>query len=218
MATRNTTRTALRASLKQEDEALGERLPAAATGKTPPRSRKPAAPAKSSTSSAAATSKPAAPGAKPATRKPAAATKPPAKAAAAKTTAATRSPAARSNPAAAGKKPAARTTTASATVAPTPAVKQGKARAVAPAPEKPKSAATKVKREKIERDSFSMPMSEHKRIRKLREALDKAGRSATKSEVIRAGFALLASRSAAEIIVLLDALPRVTKGKSAKKR
>lgn len=75
----------------------------------------------------------------------------------------------------------------------------------------------KSKDEKVERDSFSMPASEHKRIKALREALGKHGVLASKSEVLRAGLALLATRDTAELATLIGALPKVAKGKRGKK-
>lgn len=76
--------------------------------------------------------------------------------------------------------------------------------------------AKKDKREKVVRDSFSMPASEHRRIRALREQLGKAGRLTSKSEVLRAGLKLLGERGAAELVALLDGLPPVIKGKRKK--
>ena len=73
------------------------------------------------------------------------------------------------------------------------------------------------KHEKVERDSFSMPAREHKRIKALREALGKDGVLASKSEVLRAGLALLAERDIAEVARLVAALPKVAKGKRARK-
>lgn len=75
----------------------------------------------------------------------------------------------------------------------------------------------KEKREKVVRDSFSMPASEHRRIKSLREELGKAGRLSSKSEVLRAGLHLLGQRSASELVALFDALPAVAKGKRSKK-
>lgn len=72
--------------------------------------------------------------------------------------------------------------------------------------------------EKVERDSFSMPASEHRHIKALREGLGRIGVLATKSEVLRAGLALLAEREPSEIARLIDALPKVAKGKRGKKR
>ena len=69
------------------------------------------------------------------------------------------------------------------------------------------------KLEKVERDSFSMPAREHKRIKALREALGKEGVLVSKSELLRAGLALLAERDTGEIARLVAALPKVAKGK-----
>ena len=81
-----------------------------------------------------------------------------------------------------------------------------------------KEKSEKEKSEKVARDSFSMPMGEHKRIKALRDALVKAGCEASKSEVLRAGVALLAGRGLGEIIQLISQLPKVPKGKRSKKR
>ena len=83
--------------------------------------------------------------------------------------------------------------------------------------EKPAEGERKDKHEKVERDSFSMPASEHKRIKALREALGKDGVLASKSEVLRAGLALLAEQDIAEVVRLVAALPKVAKGKRARK-
>ncbi len=73
------------------------------------------------------------------------------------------------------------------------------------------------KLEKVERDSFSMPAREHKRIKALREALGKDGMLVSKSELLRAGLALLAEHDTAEIARLVKALPKVAKGKRKKR-
>jgi hypothetical protein len=93
-------------------------------------------------------------------------------------------------------------------------------KARSPATEKTKPGKTKAdkdRHEKVARDSFSMPASEHKRIKALRDALAQAGYEASKSEVLRAGVALLASRGLGEIINLVGDLPKVPKGKRGKK-
>ena len=69
------------------------------------------------------------------------------------------------------------------------------------------------KGEKVERDSFSMPAREHKRIKALREALGEHGVLVSKSALLRAGLALLAERDTGEIARLVAALPKVAKGK-----
>ena len=73
------------------------------------------------------------------------------------------------------------------------------------------------KHEKVERDSFSMPAREHKRIKALREALGKEGVLVSKSELLRAGLALLAARDTGEIARLVAGLPKVEKGKRKKR-
>ncbi|MDD2875336.1 MAG: hypothetical protein PHG21_17080, partial [Azoarcus sp.] len=74
----------------------------------------------------------------------------------------------------------------------------------------------KEKAGKVVRDSFSMPKSEQAALKKLRTALARAGRLATKSEVLRAGLKLLGERSAKELVAVLDSLPVVIKGKGKK--
>lgn len=100
-----------------------------------------------------------------------------------------------------------------------PAVVAAAAEPIAPVlpPPRPAEAERKDKHEKVERDSFSMPASEHKRIKALREALGKDGLLASKSEVLRAGLALLAEQDIAEVARLVGALPKVAKGKRARK-
>ena len=85
--------------------------------------------------------------------------------------------------------------------------KQPKAKAEKPA---------KVVREKVVRDSFSMPKSEHAQLKALRETLAKAGRICTKSELLRAGVQLLLKESTASTKALVEGLVVVPKGKGAK--
>ena len=80
------------------------------------------------------------------------------------------------------------------------------------------SKAAPAKAGKIVRDSFSLPAAEQKGLKALRQTLEKAGRKASKSEVLRAGLALLATRPVAEIAATLDALPKVSKGGGKKKK
>ncbi|MBP6131440.1 MAG: hypothetical protein KA496_07825, partial [Thauera sp.] len=77
----------------------------------------------------------------------------------------------------------------------------------------PAAAGRRDKGEKVERDSFSMPAREHKRIKALREALGEHGVLVSKSALLRAGLALLAERDTGEIARLVAALPKVAKGK-----
>lgn len=88
----------------------------------------------------------------------------------------------------------------------------------APKAEKPAKVdkSAKASREKVVRDSFSMPKSEHAQLKTLRETLAKAGRICTKSELLRAGVQLLLKESPASTRALVERLSVVPKGKSAK--
>lgn len=77
-------------------------------------------------------------------------------------------------------------------------------------------AKSKEKRDKVVRDSFSMPKSEHGMLKDLRGALAKKGRICTKSELLRAGVQLVAAMKPADIIRTIDALTPVAKGKGKK--
>lgn len=185
MSTSRSTLSKLRETLKQEDSALSERLPAVAV---PPAVR-----AKAAQSGSTAAGKPAA--ARKGAR-PAAAPKPeprPEPGREAKRSAEAVPPRARPD----RKRPAR-----------TAAVADKKAKAGKEKPAKP---------EKVARDSFSMPAGEHKRIKALRAVLARAGCEASKSEVLRAGLALLAARDLNEVIRVIAALPKMAKGKRGKK-
>jgi hypothetical protein len=215
MSTRKNTQSALRASLKQEDAALTERLPAAEAATpaaapaaatvhvgsgeervtvAPPAAAqttvaRTAAPVKKASAAKTAAAKPAA---RPATKKAATVVK-------------------TARPAAAPGKAAASAAAKAAMPVAAPAVQASKPIIIE------SESGKKDKREKVMRDSFSLPASEHKRIKALREALGQSGRLASKSEVLRAGLALLSQRSTTEVVSLLDALPPVAKGKRSKK-
>jgi len=215
----NKTKSALRSALAQESEALEARLPdpapespvpavevaVAAALEVPAESGAPAVPAVAESASAEAVpvvdEKPKAAPVKAAKAAP--------KAAAPKT----------ATPKVA-KAPAKAVTTTEAVEKKAKAVKPEKS-AKAPKVEKPAKAAKVAKpvkpvREKVVRDSFSMPKSEHAQLKALRETLAKAGRICSKSELLRAGVQLLLKESTASSRALIDALVVVPKGKSAK--
>ena len=235
------TRSALRAALKQENASISERLredaqtavaellekvprPAAAASEPEAEPKAVAAaraeavePEKAVTAKAAVNAKAAAPkvaqarpAAKSRTVKPAAKAKPAAAEAvvAATTTVEPSVPAkgkvTRKAGAAAAKAPATATATTRKAVAKPVVAEAGEGK--------------KEKREKVVRDSFSIPASEHRRIKVLREQLGKAGRLSSKSEVLRAGLFLLGERSGPELAALMDRLPPVSKGKRSKKQ
>jgi len=215
----NKTKSALRSALAQESEALEARLPdpapespvpavevaEAAALEVPAESGAPAVPAVAEPASAEAVpvvdEKPKAAPVKAAKAAP--------KAAAPKT----------ATPKVA-KAPAKAVTTTEAVEKKAKAVKPEKS-AKAPKVEKPAKAAKVAKpvkpvREKVVRDSFSMPKSEHAQLKALRETLAKAGRICSKSELLRAGVQLLLKESTASSRALIEALVVVPKGKSAK--
>ncbi|MDX9887063.1 hypothetical protein [Thauera sp.] len=191
MSTASGTKSKLRETLKQEDAALAQRSRTARTARTAVTAAKPAAGAAAATTAEASVSAPAAADV-------IAPVLPPPKPAAARTTARPAVPKVKAGP------------------APAEAGKATEKPAEKPA-DKAAEAERKDKHEKVERDSFSMPASEHKRIKALREALGKDGVLASKSEVLRAGLALLAEQDVAEVARLVGALPRVAKGKRARK-
>jgi Arc/MetJ-type ribon-helix-helix transcriptional regulator len=96
------------------------------------------------------------------------------------------------------------------------APKAEKAEKPAKAPKAKAEKAVKPVREKVVRDSFSMPKSEHAQLKALRETLAKAGRICTKSELLRAGVQLLLKESTASTKALVEGLVVVPKGKGAK--
>ena len=117
----------------------------------------------------------------------------------------------RTSPTTAKKATAARkTTTATVTpgITPAPAIQAEVTPPLVTAPTKAKG--------KIVRDSFSLPKSEQESIKKLRTALEKAGRKTSKSEVLRAALDLLHSHDMTDIIARLNALPKVVKGSGKK--
>ena len=198
MSTASGTKSKLRETLKQEDAALAQR---SRTARTPAAGAKVGAKAANAAAATAAVELPVSASAAAEVIAP---VLPPPKPAAARTTARPAAP------------KAARATKVKAGPAPAEAAKAAEQPAEKPA-DRAAEAERKDKHEKVERDSFSMPASEHKRIKALREALGKDGVLASKSEVLRAGLALLAERDIAELARLVAALPKVAKGKRARK-
>ena len=215
----NKTKSALRSALAQESEALEARLPDPA-----PESPAPAVevaeaaalevPAESGAPAVPAVAEPASAEAVPVVdEKPKAA---PVKAA----KAAPKAAAPKTATPKVAKVPAKAVTTTEAVEKKAKAVKPEKS-AKAPKVEKTAKAAKVAKpvkpvREKVVRDSFSMPKSEHAQLKALRETLAKAGRICSKSELLRAGVQLLLKESTASSRALIEALVVVPKGKSAK--
>ena len=91
--------------------------------------------------------------------------------------------------------------------------------AAKPAPAKPASAATaeaKPPKIKLVRDSFTIPRTEYEALDALKARLVKLTRPAKKSEVLRAGIAVLAALNDAALCAALDAVPAIKTGRPKK--
>ncbi|CAB3762304.1 hypothetical protein [Paraburkholderia solisilvae] len=78
--------------------------------------------------------------------------------------------------------------------------------------EKPRRA----KKDKVVRDSFTMPKSDYEKIAELKQRCLDAGVSVKKSELLRAGLALLAAVPPKRLIAAVSALDTVKTGRPAK--
>ena len=183
------TRSALRATLKQEDAALEERLPEA----SPPPTTQPATaalpasadtPAPPASADAGARPSAAGAGAEPTPTGPTLA-----KSTLAKSTLAEPTPA---EPAATQAPPAQATT--------------------------PTQAAAKARPEKRKLERFKLAGSDRRRLGTLGAELKAAGRRPSKSELVRAGIAALAAQGAAEVMALVDTLSPAARAKDKKAR
>ena len=86
-----------------------------------------------------------------------------------------------------------------------------------PAPAK--MAAKKPKKEhkeKVVRDSFTMPQSEYRKIAEIKETCLKAGLPVKKSEVLRAGLKALGEMNAAQLKHALAGLEKIKTGRPKK--
>ncbi len=71
---------------------------------------------------------------------------------------------------------------------------------------------------KVIRDSFTIPGEEYELISKIKKRCMKAGVSANKSEVLRAGLAALDAMADRELAKVFESLARVKTGRPAAKR
>ncbi len=102
---------------------------------------------------------------------------------------------------------------------PTKADKQKSAKPVDAAKVSPVAGekAKRVKKEKVVRDSFTMPKSDYEKIAVLKQKCLDAGVSVKKSELLRAGLLLLDSAPTAEgLLVAVSAVETVKTGRPAK--
>ncbi|AXS81556.1 hypothetical protein HYN24_13215 [Dechloromonas sp. HYN0024] len=74
----------------------------------------------------------------------------------------------------------------------------------------------KAKKVKLVRDSYAMPETEYARIGELKKRLVGLGSEAKKSELLRAGIALLAALNDAELKAVMGRVERIKTGRPAK--
>ena len=121
-------------------------------------------------------------------------------------------PAAKTAPAkkAAVKKAAAKKAPAKKAIAPAKPVKQA-----ADKPAKP-AAKEKAKKVKLVRDSFTMPEGEYQVLGDTKKAFLKIGTSVKKSELLRAGVALIKAMEIGKLKTVIDGLPPIKAGRPKK--
>jgi hypothetical protein len=74
----------------------------------------------------------------------------------------------------------------------------------------------RAKKEKVMRDSFTMPMSDYEKIAALKQKCLEAGVSVKKSELLRAGLLVLEAAPVKRLIAVVTALETVKTGRPAK--
>jgi len=79
---------------------------------------------------------------------------------------------------------------------------------------KPK--ATKVKKPKLVRDSFTIPKPEYETLEQLKLRSAKLGQVAKKSELLRAGIKALSTMTDAALLSALKSVPAIKTGRPAK--
>jgi hypothetical protein len=121
-------------------------------------------------------------------------------------------PVAKLAPAAKTKAPAKSAVTAAEKAAAAP-IKNPLGKATKPAKtEKP----PKAKKVKLVRDSYAMPESEYAQIAQLKKTLAAQGVDVKKSELLRAGLAVLVALDAAELQTVMSHIVRIKTGRPAK--
>jgi hypothetical protein len=79
----------------------------------------------------------------------------------------------------------------------------------------PEEKSKRVKKEKVVRDSFTMPKSDYAKIAALKQKCLDAGMQVKKSEVLRAGLLLLEASSAKDLLAAVAAVETVKTGRPA---
>lgn len=102
-----------------------------------------------------------------------------------------------------------------AAAAKAPVRKTPTAKSPRPAPAAP-AAEVKPPKIKLVRDSFTIPRAEYEALGALKDRLVKLARPAKKSEVLRAGIAVLTTLNDAALLAALDAVPAIKTGRPKK--
>jgi hypothetical protein len=102
--------------------------------------------------------------------------------------------------------------------APTKVAKPKRAKPVDAAPVSPAAdvKAKRARKEKVVRDSFTMPKSDYEKIASLKQKCLDAGVSVKKSELLRAGLHLLDSAPAKRLVAAISAVETVKTGRPSK--
>nr|WP_232072126.1 hypothetical protein [Paraburkholderia pallida] len=125
----------------------------------------------------------------------------------------------------AGKKATTKATTKASTKAAAKPGAKTRAKAAEPATEVAEAAAPKAagkektkraKKDKVVRDSFTMPKADYERISVLKRKCLEAGVAVKKSELLRAGLQLLEAASAKRLAAAIAALEAVKTGRPSK--
>ncbi len=94
--------------------------------------------------------------------------------------------------------------------------KPSKAKKATPEAEKPEK--VEGKKEKLIRDSFTLPESDYSTIKQLKERCLAAGIEVKKSEIVRVALNILAKQTDQKLISAVKALPRIKTGRPKKAR
>lgn len=103
-----------------------------------------------------------------------------------------------------------------ATAAPKPAVTEQARMHTGSAAKQTEKKAKKNHRDKVVRDSFTMPQSEYRKIAEIKETCLEAGLHVKKSEVLRAGLQALCGMNAAQLKQSLGSLEKIRTGRPKK--
>ena len=93
--------------------------------------------------------------------------------------------------------------------------KRGAAKKTAATPPVKPSAATPKKREKMIRDSFTIPKTEFGALTQVKQRAAELGHPVKKSEVLRAGIKALVAMANAPLLAALRAVPSIKTGRPA---